>query len=132
MARITQGEVEEIFINTAGVNLTAFITVANILVTKVLGGAGLEAAHLKEIERWLAAHFACIRDPREASVMNNKAQAVFQGRTDMGLNHTSYGQQVLLLDTTGKLNEQLGKPSAGFAVVSHDELPDSNAEGWIL
>jgi len=125
MARVSSSEVQEIVSNPNSVTLTAFITAANILVTKVLGDSGLDADHLKEIERWLAAHFFCVRDPRAAAKGVSNSSVTFQGKTDLGLKHTSYGQQVLILDTTGKLAE-LGKQRAQFAVVSHNELPEDS------
>src|SRR5438309_3396699 len=94
--RVTDDEVKEILATT--VDTTPFIRAAHVLVNDALTGKGLEESTLIEIERWLAAHFACMRDPRESQV-DAGAKAWFEGKTDMGLNFTRYGQMVKLLDT---------------------------------
>ena len=117
MARVLQTDVESIYENDDSIDLTAFIDAANALVTDVLTGSGLSASMLKEIERWLAAHLVSIRDKRAASVRIGGAETTFEGKYGLGLNHTSYGQQVLLLDTSGNF-AKLGKPRASFAVIT--------------
>lgn len=60
---------------------------------------------LKEIEKWLAAHFLAVsreRQPEQASAGSTSIK--YQGATGLGLDATMYGQQVKLLDTTGKLS----------------------------
>lgn len=84
-------------------DLSPFITAANVLVEKLLASSGLAEAQLTEIERWLSAHFACMYDNRENEVWTDKSRAVFEGKTDMGLDYTRYGQMAKLLDTTGTL-----------------------------
>ena len=77
----------------------------------------MSEALLKEIERWLAAHFACIRDPlfREARTAGD--QMVFErGQAGTGLSATSYGQQALLLDTSGILAQVTTTKRASFKV----------------
>lgn len=117
MARVTAADVEEIYENTDSIELTAFIDAANALVTDVLGSSSLGSALLKEVERWLAAHLVTIRDKRFAEVKIGGADAKFEGKYGLGLDHTSYGQQVLVLDTTGNF-AKLGKPRASFAVIT--------------
>ena len=113
MARVTADEVKEI-LDTA-INLGAFIQAANLLVTDVLGGTSLSADRLKEIERWLTAHLACARDPRSRSVKIGMSATQFEGKSGLGLDATSYGQQVRLLDTTGSL-ARLGMKRARIVV----------------
>jgi hypothetical protein len=117
MARVIAEDVNAIFDNQDSIEVTPFIDAANALVTEILGSSALTTAHLKEIERWLAAHFIAVRDPRFSRVKIGGAEATFQGRYGLGLEHTSYGQQVLALDTTGKL-ANLAKARASFAVIS--------------
>jgi hypothetical protein len=88
--------------------LTPFIEAANELVTEVcpdgaLVEGGYTANRLELIERWLAAHFYAIRDPRMSMVAPTGLSVRYQGQTEMGFNHTSYGQQALRLDTKGGL-----------------------------
>jgi len=99
MARVTDNEVKEI-IDTDLSSLTPFIGAANQLVD---GITGLSAAELKEIERWLAAHFVAIRDQRTAKDNTGDSSHTYGGKTGMGLDFTAYGQMVKLLDTTGYL-----------------------------
>ena len=103
--RSTETEVKQI-IDTALTEdeVTPFLTGANLMVTKVLENSGFTEAHLTEIERWLAAHLLAIRDPRIMSQKIGDADAVYTAFSmyGLGLNVTTYGQQVLLLDTSGR------------------------------
>ena len=101
-ARITDAEVKEI-LDTDISDTTPFITAANLIVTNTLGSESMSTSLLKEIERWLTAHLASMRDQRIKSERFGDAEATYQGITGMGLDFSSYGQQVKLLDTSGKL-----------------------------
>jgi len=105
MARIIDADVQEIL--DTDHDTTPFITAANVLMNKLLAtpiaSGDLSAEQLVEIERWLAAHFACMMDPRENEVWADRARAVFEGKSGMGLDFTRYGQQVKFLDTSGIL-----------------------------
>ena len=82
--------------------LEPFITAANIMVTNAIpSDADYGATQLKEIERWWAAHNVAIRDPRVTEEDFGSGKQKFQGKTDKGMEHTSYGQQVLILDYKG-------------------------------
>jgi hypothetical protein len=122
MARVEPHEVREV-ISTDRVDLEAFIAAANSLVTDVLGGKGLGDVRLKEIERWLTAHFVS-----QAGTDKTPGQVVEQqiGETRTrfsenqikeNLSSTRYGMTALMLDTTGSL-AGLGKATALFRVVS--------------
>lgn len=126
MARVTQAEVEEIIDNPDSIAMDAFITAANLLVTEKLGSAGLSAALLKEIERWLAAHFFAIRDPRAKREEVGRSEIWYEGSWGRRLEFTRWGQQVMVLDPTGTL-AKLGLPGAKFAVVSTGEIPTSSS-----
>lgn len=116
--RVTGAEVLEII--TTGKTATqieAYITAANIVVTDVTAGAGYSAAKLREIERWYSAHLVSCDDPQIKSE-NFGAAATYQGQTAMGLDFTTYGQQVKILDTKGKFAELAkGGPSASAKVI---------------
>ena len=106
MARATEAEVKEIIdTELTDEQVTPFLRAANLLVTEVLSDEGYGTSLLAEIERWLAAHFVAIRDPRISKEKIGDADATYQGKTGLGLNHTSYGQQVMILDVHGKLAE---------------------------
>lgn len=116
--RCTEIEVKEIIDTTLTENeIAPFITAANLIVTDILTGSGLLSAQLKEIERWLTAHFVAIRDPRISAEKTEGASATYHGKSDMGLDHTPYGQQVKLLDTTGAL-ANLGKRKASVETLN--------------
>ena len=104
--RATEAEVKEI-IDTAltAEQVAPFLATANVLVTSVLSDEGYDGSLMKEIERWLAAHFVAIRDPRIAKEKVDDADATYQGKFGENLRHTSYGQQVLVLDFHGRLAE---------------------------
>lgn len=118
MSRCTGAEVKEI-LDTALTEseIAPFITAANLIVTDMLSSSALSTAMLKEIERWLAAHFVAIRDPRISREKTEEAEATYHGKSDMGLNHTPYGQQVKVLDTTGTM-ANLGKRKASVEVLN--------------
>jgi len=111
MSRVTGANVKEI-INTSlsASEVAPFVTSANLIVTERLGGQGVSAAILKEIERWLAAHLVAIRSQDSVSKAEKTGDASItrHGETKMGLDFTPYGQQAKLLDPTGRL-ESAGK-----------------------
>lgn len=101
--RVSDAEVQAIIdVEDVSDDMAPFITAANLLVTAKCSGSGYSTALLKEIERWLAAHFYAIKDPR---LVSEKAgtSATYQQKVDLGFNVTTYGQQALLLDTAGNL-----------------------------
>ncbi len=58
---------------------------------------------LTTIELWLSAHFVAIYDQRAASETIADYSVTFQGKTAMGLQATTYGQQAMSLDYSGAL-----------------------------
>lgn len=116
MARVTEEEVKAILDTT--LTLTAFITTANLLVTEELEGSGYSEARLKQIELYLSAHFACLKDPRLSKQKIGDAEDTYQvSKLGMGLEGSSYGQQVLALDSNSIL-ANLSKPKAGLETLS--------------
>jgi hypothetical protein len=79
------------------------------LVTEKLGAdTTLTTDHLKEIERWVSAHLVACSIERQAGKEKIGTTAVDfvgsqQGSSGMSWSLTTYGQQVLVLDTTGIL-----------------------------
>lgn len=121
--RITADEVSEI-IDTAQSTDTIYacIAAANSIVTSMLGASALVEVQLREIERWLAAHFlACSRERQLKVETVGQAKQEFLGKADMGLDATLYGQQVKLLDTTGILSMKLGRRGAGLYAIPQFE-----------
>lgn len=64
------------------------------------------------IERYLSAHFYAAGNLDQISQMEaaGSVRSIYQGKTDMFLSYTPYGQTACLLDSTGSLtriNKQL-------------------------
>lgn len=96
-------------IDPAKVDLTPYIEVADTIVTEELGSRGLSASRLKQIELYLAAHFAIVTLERGGL---QQQRIGFQGPEDTykqiqnkseGFLSTRYGQQAVALDTSGRL-----------------------------
>ncbi|MBI4137557.1 hypothetical protein HY469_05850 [Candidatus Roizmanbacteria bacterium] len=112
MARVTIAEVEEIIdTDLSDAQITAMISAANIIVTNGPATStkpALNSDELKEIERWLAAHFVCIRDPvslrakiGDSDTWNFPASVTTAW--GKGLLLTVYGSQAVAMDRSGKL-----------------------------
>jgi len=120
MARVKPSEVKQIIdTDLSNPNIDAFILSANITVTAILGtDTVITAAQLKEIERWLTAHLIASSKERQAHTEKaDDASITYGGKTGKGLNSTTYGQQVMLLDTTGKMAASVGKKRASITAV---------------
>lgn len=125
--RVSEAEVREIIDVDATLSLTPFITVASLLVDEQVAPGGASTAMLKEIERWLAAHFVAVRDPRETSKGIDSASVSYEAmRMGEGLKGTRYGQQALALDSSGKLTD-LNKAKAQFTALNTYVEPGSQS-----
>ena len=117
MARVTDYEVKEIL--DTDIDTTPFITAANLIVTDILGTSDLNSDLLMEIERWLAAHLASVRDQQPSRERIGDAEIYYRGTSGLGLNATLYGQQVMMLDTTGAMSN-IGKKKVLFTAIDLD------------
>lgn len=102
--RTTSALVEAIVEVDEDISLNPFIEAANALVTEICAPVTTyDAARLELIERWLSAHFYCIREERpvleKADVVSERAQS----KVDLGFDVTHYGQMAMRLDTAGGL-----------------------------
>lgn len=83
--------------------VSAFIDIADSLVSTHLTSTNLSDAVKKEIERWLTAHLITISRDRLASsekVGDASIQYADAKMLGKGLDATSYGQMVKILDTS--------------------------------
>jgi len=110
MARTTTSNVVGIIEIDSGISLTPFIEVANALVTEVCslatdsdGDLVYDATRLELIERWLAAHFYHIRDPKSSREEVDDVAATYRSIVEIGFNNTHYGQMAMRIDTNGGL-----------------------------
>ena len=123
-ARVEEDEVLAIMPDDTddSVDISAFITPATLLVDRVAAAANADDSgvtmsddELKEVERWLAAHFYAIREMLPSERKLGDAAEKFQGKTNMHLDATIYGQQAKALDATGEL-ARLGSPKTTFTM----------------
>lgn len=127
MARITATELKQIYTTSISDGaLQPFIDAANLLVNEELSASGLSDDRKKIIELYLAAHFTTITLEKGGLLRKKIGDAeeeyqAFNSRNIqvLGLTATRFGQQALLLDTSGKLGALSAKPvKAQFKVVS--------------
>ena len=105
--RVTDAEVREVIeIDPLLTNISIFIATANNLVDRIaVKDATVEEVTLKLIERWLSAHFVAIRDMRSADEKAGSVAQSFQYKVGLNLQVTIYGQQAMMLDSTGLLSD---------------------------
>jgi len=96
---VEESDVKEI-LDTDLDNLTPFIDTAHLDVKDL----EYSDDRLAQIEKWLAAHYAAIRDKRVESKSIEGDREDYAGETGMGYNATQYGQQALMLDKEGQLD----------------------------
>src|SRR5574340_201890 len=107
--RVNDGDVKNIL--ETSIDTTLFIQTASLVVDEELLNSGLSEERLRQIELWLAAHLSCTMDPRIKTEKMGDASNTYQIADGQGLASTTYGLQVLLLDSSGKL-ANLYKPKA--------------------
>lgn len=105
--------------------IETFISSANAVVTDLLSGAGYTEEKLKTVELWLTAHFIASTVERQIKAeQTGQARVDYEGRTWKGLDGTTYGQQVMLLDTSGMLVQRIGKRIASMYAITSFEYED--------
>lgn len=116
--RVTSQEVKDI-LDTTITDFYPFIVAANSIVTDELETPVVltDTTRLKEIERWLAAHlFRVSKEPAIMSEKTGASQVNYYGVSGLGLDATSQGQQVKILDSSGTL-VNLGRRKARMDTV---------------
>lgn len=105
-------------------SLKDWIDIANDLVDDISSeDSSISSGRLSRIEKLLAQHLAASQDPRISSATTGNTEVSFQGETGMHLNATTYGQNAVLLDPTGVLQQlQSGKPQADISVLDGRDL----------
>lgn len=105
MARTNDSLVGGIIEVDSTISLTPFITIANFMVTQCCTDLDedYDAAHLIEIETWLAAHFYTVRDMRAERERAGTVEEKFQSKVDLGFNSSHYGQMAMRIDFHGGL-----------------------------
>ncbi len=103
--RTTEAQVASIIDTESDISLEPFIATANSLVTGLCTNSGYDDTRLELIERYLAAHFYTLREPRSVSEGAGPVNTSYQSSVGLGLNTSHYGQMAKLLDTAGNLAE---------------------------
>jgi hypothetical protein len=116
--RTTSGAVEGIIEVDAAISLTPFIETASALVDEIATDSGHDATRLELIERWLSAHFYAIRDPRTTQEKAGTVGASYESKVDLALDLTRYGQQAMVLDSSGLLRSLSSKKGRRQASVT--------------
>lgn len=99
-------------------DLTGFILTANKIVSRVATcatakGLTLDSEELELIERWLSAHFYVMSDQNYTSKSTGGQSASFQGKTDMSIAASKYGQAAMNVDYSGCLTAISKRQFAG-------------------
>ena len=111
-SRISVADLIEIFdTELTNAQLAAFVNSAHYVIQNNLLSRGLGTDILTEIHKYLAAHFASLRDQRIQSERVADVSMTYQGKTGMYLESTYYGQMALTLDTSGTLANLALKPA---------------------
>lgn len=97
--------------------VTSIIGYANRMVTNIIGGEGLTDEVLTDIETYLSAHLIAIGKERQATEEKVKDFTIkFTGKYGEFLKMTSFGHQVLMLDTTGNF-ANMGKQTISVKAI---------------
>lgn len=118
--RVTATEVKEIIETTlSDAIVNAHIAGANALVNEVFGTGTSDL--LKQIELWLTAHMLTLTRERQAAKEGaGGANIEYTGTFGQGLESTTFGQMVKVLDTTGAMASLGTKQASLFAITSFD------------
>ena len=105
--RATASEVRQLADLPASVSVDLFISHANLLVNEELNTGTLSEARLTAIENLLAAHFTVLATEKGAlaSTEIGDSRDRLHNIYDKGLQSTRFGQQAIMMDTTGRLRE---------------------------
>jgi hypothetical protein len=113
-------------------DFSSFITTADLIVTETLANSGLSDARKKQIELYLAAHFAALTKERGQVTFskNGEASEYYGFKSTEGLGLTRYGMQAVALDTSGILADATNpKPKAQFQLIAFKDDP-KNGSCW--
>ena len=102
---IVDGDVKAVIDTTR--DTAPFIATAQLLADEELADKGLSTERLDKIVLYLAAHFVCVTEEKGGLKQDRllEAESTFKTPADdqNGLASTRYGQQAMILDTSGSL-----------------------------
>lgn len=119
MARTTESEVKSICgTSLTDEQITPFLCTANSMITNILAGLEYGDDELEQFELWLAAHLVSVLDPSVSREKIGETDTVYDGKTDMGLKFTRFGQQLMVMEYKGKFSSlQNSRGSASLEVL---------------
>ncbi len=130
MPRVTAEEVKEIMDNCplSDTIVETYIDIASAYINKVFDlepdddSSGTFTDGYEELERWLTAHMIATTRFRQVSQETIETATVkYTGYWSKGLESTSYGQMVLMLDTEGKIAGAGKRAASIYAVKTRKE-----------
>ncbi len=102
MARTTDTLVRAVIeVDAAITDLTPFIDAAHGLVEAQC--TDIMEAVATDVETWLAAHLITIRENRASNEKAGEVAQAYQYKLGLGLECSMYGQQAMMMDSTGGL-----------------------------
>lgn len=105
---ISAGDVQAIIDCPSSLDLTPFIATAQLIVDEDLSSSGLSDERKDQIVLYLAAHFVCLKvelGGLRRDKLGDADQSFKQtGDRDTGYSYTRYGQQALIMDSSGTLS----------------------------
>jgi len=125
MPRVTTDDVKEIMDNCPLSDdiVSTYIDIASAFINKVFDlESGTCTDDYVEMERWLTAHLISVtrfRSVKEEKLEN--ATVKYTGYWSKGLESTSYGQVVLMLDREGKMAAAGKQAATIYAIKSRKE-----------
>lgn len=124
--RVTAAEVKVLILTSlSDTDVDQFIGTANVLVTEELADKGLSGARLKEIERYLSAHFVTMREESGGIIKTRTGESWDDHgiKVGIGLLETRYGQQAVALDATGTLRRMSSGVTSSFKTFPRKSVP---------
>jgi hypothetical protein len=109
--------------------VTSFITDSNLIVTSKFDGVTIDDDLLEAIEKWLTAHLITMSQKRQLSDQKvGEASVKYAGKFGLYLEHTTYGQMVISLDSTNTMQDsQAGKIRAKLRSINPDRTTYSTS-----
>ncbi len=124
--RVTPAEVKVLILTSlSDTDVDQFIGTANNLVTEELASKGLSDTRLKDIERYLSAHFVAMREESGGIIKTRTGESWDDHgvKVGFGLLETRYGQQAVAMDSTGTLKLMSSGTTSSFKTFPRKSVP---------
>lgn len=107
MPRVFEEQVRVVTGDGDAIDASQAIETASLIVDEELGSSALSEARLTQIELYLAAHFLSLTTTAGSLAAETLGDASerYHNIYAAGMRSTRFGQQVIMLDTTGRMAE---------------------------